>query len=56
MILRVEHDSPGAVEGMRKAFEDRVREVLRVRADRVDFVEKGVLGSDQKLMDRRTWD
>ena len=56
MMLRVEHDSPGAAEGMQEVFEDRVREVLRVWVDRVDFVEKGALGSDQKLMDRRTWD
>ena len=56
MMLRVEHNSPTSAEEMREAFEDRVREVLRVRANRVDFVDKGTLGSDQKLVDRRTWD
>ena len=56
MMLRVEHEAPESAEGMREAFEQRLRAVLRVRVDRVDFVEKGALGSEQKLMDRRTWE
>lgn len=56
MALRVEHDSLESSEGMREAFQARVQEVLRVRANRVEFVAKGALGSGERLIDRRTWE
>ncbi len=55
LALTVENKRHDAADEIRDAFETKVRDVLRVRADRVEFVEEGALSEVDKVVDRRRW-
>ncbi|MCH8296205.1 hypothetical protein IH992_34430 [Candidatus Poribacteria bacterium] len=55
MKLKVEIDNLNASEGIRNRLEERIQDVIRVRADGCEFVLKGTLEADQRVIDRREW-
>jgi phenylacetate-coenzyme A ligase PaaK-like adenylate-forming protein len=55
MNLKLEIDDINNSEEIAKGLEKKIKEVLRVKADRIEFVAKGTLKSEHKFIDRRAW-
>lgn len=55
MNVKLEIDDINNSEEIVKGLEKKIKEVLRVKADRIEFVAKGTLKSENKIIDRRAW-
>ena len=54
--LTVETEELVDSEDIRETLESRVKDILRVKVDKFEFVGMGTLLSEQKIIDRREWD
>lgn len=57
MLLRVELRSHENEESLKRTLGDRLREALKVKVDRIEFVAPGTIGEGaKKILDERKWD